>query len=67
MSRNLRNEQVNLVGKTSWGLGVDPPATGGQREFEGGAPNAARFFQLFPKNKSSLSIFWSKFLLKLSF
>jgi len=52
---------------TIWGLGAEPPVAGGQRGFGGGAPNAAAIYQLIPNNNAFLSIFWSKFLLKIVF
>jgi len=53
-----------VLDATTRGLGVEPPAAGGQRGFGNGAPNAAAIFLDFSKNKAFLSIFWSKFLLK---
>jgi len=40
---------------------AETSATGGQREFRGGAPDAAAILQLFSKKHAFLGIVWTKF------
>jgi len=52
---------------TRWVWGDRAPSRRRLTEVGGGAFNVAAIFQLFPKNNAFLSIFWSKFLLKIRF
>jgi len=61
------HEKVTVTGEKSnqiGGLEAEPPAAGGQRRVGVEPLTLQRFFYFFPKYKTFLYTFWSKFLLK---
>jgi len=52
MLRSAKIQNVNWVEIAIRDRGAGPPAAEGQREFGGGAPNAAAIFQLIPKHNA---------------